>query len=325
MNQFFKATRKAVGVRATDLWTKIARARLRLKAWRLRQGVAQRALRLTALYRMRGRKEWILRHTLAVRVTHWINALAWVTLFMSGLQIFNAHPALYWGNASNFARPWLAIDASETPSGNVIGVTTLGAHKIETTGLLGYSGKITMREARAFPAWITVPSFPSLADGRRWHFFFAWVFVINGIVYSVAALISGHWRRDLLPTRAQLKLKALLHDIVDHALFRFPRGDAARAYNVLQKMAYLAVTVILLPLMILTGLTMSPGFNAIMSWTVGLLGGRQSARSLHFIVANLILLFVVVHIGMVFASGAWNNIRSMLTGRYAIATDGDSP
>jgi len=270
------------------------------------------------------RKVLVPRHALATRVTHWVNVLALFVLLASGLQIFNAHPALYWGQASTFARPWLAMTA-EPQGAELAGVTRLGGHEIRTTGLLGYSGAPGLREPRGFPAWATLPSYRSLTDGRRWHFFFAWLFVANGVIYLVWSLLGGHLRRDLWPTRAQLRPAHVWHEVADHARLRFPKGEAARRYNVLQKAAYLAVILVLLPTMLLTGLSMSPGFNAAAPWLLDLFGGRQSARSLHFVAAGLIVGFIVVHLAMVVASGTWNNIRSMITGRYAIRIEGDAP
>jgi thiosulfate reductase cytochrome b subunit len=259
------------------------------------------------------------RHSLVTRITHWLNVVAISLLLMSGLQIFNAHPALYWGAKSTFASPWLAMkmDNPDDPRG----VTQIGKLKFDTTGVLGWSGKPGMREQRGFPAWATIPSYRSLADGRRWHFFFAWLFVINGLVYLAWALIGGHIRRDLWPTRAQLRVRHVLHEIATHARFRFPKGEEARVYNVLQKLSYLVVVLLLLPLMLLTGLSMSPGFNAAAPWLIDVFGGRQGARSVHFVSASLIVLFVVVHLVMVVASGTWNNIRSMITGRYAVEVE----
>ncbi|HEX2559885.1 cytochrome b/b6 domain-containing protein [Phenylobacterium sp.] len=262
--------------------------------------------------RKRAPVEMIYRHTLATRLTHWTNALAILVLLTSGLQIFNAHPALYWGEASRFADPWVAMVAAEQ-GGQFVGLTRIGDAVFDTTGVLGFSG-----EVRGFPAWATLPSYRSLADGRRWHFFFAWVFVINLAIYLAAGLISGHLRRDLLPERDQLGPRHILHEIANHARLRFPRGHEARRYNLIQKVTYLVVIFVVLPLMLLTGLSMSPAFGAVGYGLIELLGGRQSARTLHFISASLIALFVLVHVAMVVAAGAWNNIRAMVTGRFAI-------
>ncbi|MBB3893197.1 thiosulfate reductase cytochrome b subunit [Phenylobacterium haematophilum] len=257
------------------------------------------------------------RHGLTTRLTHWINAAALLVLLLSGLQIFNAHPALYWGDVSTFARPWISMFAAER-GGEAIGVTKIGSAYVETTGVFGFSGN----EVRGFPSWATLPSYRSLADGRRWHFAFAWLFVLNGLVYLGAGLIGGHFRRDLLPSRDQLSLRHLLAEVADHARLRFAKGEAARRYNALQKLAYLAVIFVLLPMMVLTGLSMSPGMNAGFPWLPDLFGGRQSARTIHFITAGLIVAFVVVHLAMVLLSGPLNGLRSMITGRFAIQEDG---
>ncbi len=250
------------------------------------------------------------RHSLPVRLTHWINVAALFVLLGSGLQIFNAHPALYWGHSSTFAEPWAAMTA-EPLGDRLAGFTKVGPIRIETTGLFGLSDG----ERRGFPAWATLPSYRSLADGRRWHFFFAWVLAANGLIYLIWGLASGHFRRDLAPARAELSPRHLWVEIVEHARLRFPKGEAAHAYNSLQKLAYLAVIFILLPLMVLTGLGMSPGVNAAWPWTFEIFGGRQSARTLHFITATLIVGFVIVHLAMVLASGPVGQLRAMITGR----------
>jgi thiosulfate reductase cytochrome b subunit len=201
------------------------------------------------------------------------------------------------------------------------GITTLGGAKFDTTGLFGWSGKEGMREQRGFPAWATIPSYRSLTDGRRWHFFFAWIFVLNGLAYWLIGLINGHIARDMLPSRDQLKPGHILHEVATHAKFQFPKGEEARRYNVIQKATYLVVIAILLPLMVLTGLSMSPGFNATVPWLIDLFGGRQSARTIHFLSASAIVVFIIVHLLLVVASGLWNNIRSMITGKYAIEVE----
>ena len=198
----------------------------------------------------------------------------------------------------------------------------LGSLTFETTGLLGASKEGGALAARGFPAWLTIPSYQDLAAGRRWHFFFAWLFAINGAVYLVAGLVSRHFRRDLLPTTTELAPGHLAHEVVTHAKLQFPKGEAARRYNVLQKLSYMGVAFVLLPLMVLTGLTMSPGMDSAFHVLLDIFGGRPSARSIHFICASLLVAFVVVHIVMVLVSGVWNNLRSMITGKYAIEVDG---
>jgi thiosulfate reductase cytochrome b subunit len=265
-------------------------------------------------------RQLVPRHSALVRVTHWVNVLCFSLLLMSGAQIFNAHPRLYWGQyGADNDHAWLSMDALRSGSG-WRGVLRLGALSIETTGVLGASKEDDAIAPRGFPAWLTIPSYQDLADGRRWHLFFAWLFAINGAVYLVGGIVSRHFRRDLLPTRAELAPAHLAQEVVDHATLKFP---ATRRYNVLQKLSYVAVAFVLLPGMVLTGLTMSPGLDSAFPFLLDLFGGRPSARSLHFICASLLVAFVVVHVVMVLASGVWNNLRSMVTGRYAI--DAEEP
>jgi thiosulfate reductase cytochrome b subunit len=251
-----------------------------------------------------------------VRVCHWINAVAFVALLMSGMQIFDADPQLTWGKTTNFDRPFFSLSAREDNDGNATaGLTTLFGRPFDTTGLLGASrGDDGELEARGFPSWATLPSYQDLATGRRWHFFFAWILVINGLVYFLNLIARRHIR-DLWPSLADLK--ALPRAIVDHVRLRFPEGNEALHYNVLQKLAYLSV-VIAFPLLILAGLTMSPGMDSGFPWLLTLFGGRQAARAVHFLLAAYLVLFVIVHLVMVVLSGPINNMRSMITGRYRI-------
>lgn len=264
-------------------------------------------------------KNLVKRHSLAVRLTHWLNALILAVMLLSGLQIFNAHPALYLGDVSRFDRPLISIDGKENASGELRGETNLFGLKLDTTGVLGASEGFYGIEPRAFPGWLTLPSVTDLAQGRRWHFFFAWLFVLNGLIYLIHALLTRRVTRDLLPTRAQLG--GLWREIVNHARLRFPKGEEARSYNGIQKLTYLGVIFVLAPLIVLTGLTMSPALNAAFPWLVDLFGGRQTARTIHFACAFFFAAFFLVHILMVLISGAWNNIRSMITGRYDIGTE----
>ena len=258
----------------------------------------------------------IYRHTALIRLTHWINVVCVALLLMSGLQIFNAHPALYWGEISDFAHPVLAI-SSQKANGAVRGVTTVAGRTFDTTGLLGVSADASgRRQARAFPPWATLPSWQSLADGRLWHFFAAWVLLLNGLVYLINGAVSRHFWRDLAPSRRELG--GIGHAVWEHVRLRFPRGEQARRYNVLQQLSYLAVIFGLLPLLILAGLAMSPRLDAGFPWLIEVFGGRQSARTVHFLCAAALVGFVLVHVLMVLVSGVFNNMRSMITGRYAI-------
>lgn len=264
------------------------------------------------------RREVVYRHRLTTRVTHWVNAVCFVVLLMSGLQILNAHPALYWGEfGADNDHAFIEFSATRE-DGEFVGHTRIGSFSFDSTGLFGVSrdGDGDVRVI-AMPGWATLPENRDLATGRRWHFFFAWLFVVNGLVYVGAGLVTGHFRRDLLPTLRELSPRHILADAWNHLRLRFPRGEAAKRYNVLQKGAYIGVTLLLL-LMVLTGLTMSPGINASQPWMLDLFGGRQSARTLHFLSAVLVVAFIVVHLAMVLLAGPINEIRSMITGRYAV-------
>jgi len=225
------------------------------------------------------------RHSLTVRVAHWINVVALALLLMSGLQIFNAHPNLYWGDSS-------------------------------------YTGEPALLETDGFPSWITLPSGQWLAMGRRWHFFFAWVLVLNGVAYLTYSIASRHLQRDLSVSARDWS--SIGRSFVEHLRFQRPRGEEARSYNVLQKLSYLAVIFGLVPLMIITGMAMSPWLDALWPGWVDVLGGRQSARTLHFITAWLLVLFLTIHVLEVVVTGFWNNLRSMITGRYRITPRADS-
>ena len=259
----------------------------------------------------------IRRHSAVVRVTHWVNVLCLAVLLMSGLQIFNAHPALYLGSASDFRHPVFAISAERAGDGQTRGVTRVLGWRVDTTGVLGLSHDGAGRPwTHAFPSWATIPSWYSLADGRLWHFFFAWVFALNGLLWLAHSLASRHLWRDLVPARGELgRIGSTLRE---HLRLHFPSGDEARSYNVLQKLSYLVVVLVALPLMVLTGLTMSPRMDAGFPVLLDVFGGRQTARTVHFATALALVGFALIHVAMVVASGAWNNLRSILTGHYAI-------
>ena len=254
----------------------------------------------------------IYRQNLATRLTHWLWAICLFFLLLSGLQIFNAHPALYAGDQSGFAfdNALLRIGAQRTPEGPA-GYTELFGARFDTTGWLGLSGGEQRLQARAFPSWATIPSYQDLATGRVVHFFFAWLLVFTLAAWLIASAVTGHLRRDLAPRIADLR--NLPRDVADHARLRFRHG---RDYNTLQKLTYFAVLFILLPLMIATGLAMSPGFNAAAPWLPEIFGGRQTARAIHFAVMLLLVAFFVVHIVMILAAGPINELRSIVTGWY---------
>lgn len=271
------------------------------------------------------RREIVYRHSVLVRVTHWINVLCLTLLLMSGLKLFNVHPALYWGNYGYRGAPTvLVIDGMLDPeTRQPVGITRIGDRNFVTTGILGVTYDSDGRPRRgAFPVWATLGS--GLALARDWHFLMAWLFVINGAIYLLAGLISGHFRRDLAPAAAQLAPRHILSDIGNHLRLRRARGEEAKSYNVLQKLTYLAVIFVVLPAMVLTGLTMSPAVTATFPFLFDMFGGRQSARTIHFITANLLVIFVMVHIVEMMLAGAFNLMRSMITGRYVIRPESTS-
>jgi thiosulfate reductase cytochrome b subunit len=257
----------------------------------------------------------VVRHRLSTRLWHWINAVTVFIMLMSGMMIFNAHPRLYWGQyGANFDRAWLQIGSVGDR-----GLVQVGDVRIETTGVLGlWKDPDGVVRRRAFPWWATIPSSYSLADARIWHFFFAWVLVLSCLAYWLTGIVNRHVRRDLLPRRGELRPRHIWREIRDHARLRFPAGAAALHYNILQKLAYLSVLFGLLPLIILTGLTMSPAVDAAWPWLPELFGGRQSARSIHFLCAFGLVLFILVHLLMVILAGPVNGIRSMITGRFRL-------
>ena len=258
------------------------------------------------------------RHKLPIRIMHWTNVICFIVLLMSGLNIFNAHAALNIGKSSyNGQAPILEMNAVQTKTGQLIGYTTIFGHKFNTTGVFGASegpdGRVLQR---GFPSWMTIPSSQWLSMARRWHLFFAWLFVLNGISYVAYSFLTKHVQRDLLTTKTDRA--SIWQSIKDHARFKHASGEAAIPYNVLQKIAYLSVIFILLPLVILMGWAMSPFLNSLIPGWVDLFGGRQTARTIHFIVAWLLLAFVFIHVFEVIITGVWNNLRSMITGQYKI-------
>lgn len=223
----------------------------------------------------------IYRHALSTRIWHWINAIAIFILIGSGLGISNAHRRLYWGEyGANLDAAWLDVPR--------------------------------------FASWLTIPASYNLAMSRRWHLFFALVLAFGLLVYMILSLLNRHFQRDLRVRTGDIAPRNLLHDIREHLAFRFHDPAKPGVYNVLQKLAYVAVIFLLLPLVVLTGLTLSPGMDAAWPWLLDLFGGRQSARSLHFIAMAGIAAFIVVHLVLVILAGVWNEIRSMITGRWRV-------
>ena len=268
----------------------------------------------------------IYRQRLMTRLTHWVWVICLFFLLLTGLQIFNAHPVLYIGHESGFEydNAVLRIGAVNTPEGPQ-GRTVVFGQNLETTGVLGLSGPEGAPHYRAFPAWSTIPSFQDLATGRIVHFFFAWIFVGTLAIWLVASLFNRHALRDIV--MGVRDWRELPRDIASHARFRLNHG---RRYSPLQKLSYGLVLFVLFPLVILTGLSMSPGMNAAWPWLIEVFGGRQTARTIHFAAMVGLVGFFVVHVAMVLLAGPINEMRSMITGWYRTSPgterhEGDKP
>ena len=262
-----------------------------------------------------GPGDLVKRHYLSTRLWHWLNVVTLAVMLMSGLMIFNAHPRLYWGHYGANADPaWFEIGSTENE-----GFVQAGPLRVETTGVLGrWTDQDAQVQRRAFPYWITIPSRYSLADARLWHLAFAWVLGVSLFIYMVISLANRHFKRDLKISLAEIRPSHLWADIKQHARLRFPTGAAALRYNILQKLAYASVLFLLLPLIIFTGLAMSPAIDSGWPWLLDIFGGRQSARSLHFIAMVALVGFFFVHIAMVVLAGPINELRSMISGYYRL-------
>jgi len=215
------------------------------------------------------------RHALSTRIWHWLNFACLVVLFMSGLNISNAHPRLYWGDwGFEAADAWLFLPR--------------------------------------YPGWMTIPSYYSLAAARDWHVLTAWIFAVALLLYMIAALLNRHFRRDIATSREEWRPSAIGNDVREHLRLNFEAHG--QKYNFLQKASYSLVLFILLPLMIVTGMAMSPGMDAAWPFLTDIFGGRQSARSIHFICAWALVAFFVVHVVLVLLSNPLRQVRDMITG-----------
>ena len=226
------------------------------------------------------------RHTTTVRVTHWIAALCFFALLLSGIEVLISHPRFYWGEDGN---------ALMTP------LFTLPIPASRATVPTGYGYVLPDQNG-----W-----------SRSLHFEAAWAVVLTGLFYVLVGLIGGHFRKNLVPAGADLSARALSKSIADHLRFRRPSESEAASYNVLQRLTYLAVVFVLFPSTVWTGLAMSPAIVSVTPSVVTLLGGQQSARTIHFFCTILLVLFVLVHIGMVGLSGFSSRMRAMITGHAA--------
>ncbi len=260
------------------------------------------------------RSRLIIRQHLATRITHWVWAICLFFLLLSGLQIFNAHPGLYIGKEAGFTYSNDVFTIGSDTSGDPPkGVTTILGHAFDTTGILGISGSGDDVVDAAFPPALTIPSHQDLATGRVVHFFFAWILVATLLTWLVLSLRNRHLKKDILLKGSDIT--GLPADIADHARFRFHHTTR---YSPLQKIAYAGVLFVLFPLIILTGFSMSPGIDSALPWLLDIFGGRQTARTIHFITMSLLVLFFIIHMAMILAAGPINELRSIITGRYRI-------
>jgi thiosulfate reductase cytochrome b subunit len=216
------------------------------------------------------------RHLLFVRVTHWIQALSFLVLLLSGIAILLAHPRLYWGEVGNLNTPSLI----DLPLPFVLEI-------------------------------------PIRGPGRYLHFLFAWISVFTGVAYLLMGLWTRHFGKDLLPARRGFNLRAMWAVVRNHLQFKRSRDEELASYNILQRLAYSAVVFLLAPLLLWTGLAMSPAVTSVFPFLATLLGGQQSARTIHFFAACALVLFFLIHVAMVWQSGFKRRVGAMLTGGAA--------
>ena len=253
----------------------------------------------------------IYRYAFLTRASHWVWVLAFAVLVSSGLQIFNASPRLDASDKSDSARRVLAIESPE----DGVGTTTIFGRTFVTTGWLGWTDDgMGSRGAHAFPAWLTIPGYQDLADGRRWHLFFAWVATACWLAWLVSAALKGSLREMVLRPSDLPKLWPMQAYYLKLRGAPPPHGT----YNPLQKAAYTIVMFAIAPLVVITGLALSPGIDAIANPLTLLLGGRQFARLWHFAGMLLLMGFFAVHLFQVATQGAVNQMRSMVTGWYRV-------
>jgi thiosulfate reductase cytochrome b subunit len=224
------------------------------------------------------------RHSALVRVTHWITTLCFIALLVSGVEVVISHPRFYWGETgSDLTTPLFQLPI---PSSRALVPTGYGYVLPDQNG------------------W-----------SRALHFQAAWVLVLTGLLYTISILVTGHLRKDLLPHKTNLSWRVLSREIADHLRFKRPSEAEASSYNVLQRLTYLFVIFVLFPLVFWSGLAMSLGFVSAFPATVTLLGGQQSARTIHFFVSLFLVLFLLVHVVMVSLAGFTSRMRAMITGR----------
>jgi thiosulfate reductase cytochrome b subunit len=264
----------------------------------------------------------VYRHGIGARAAHWGWVLALLVLVMSGLQIFNAAPYLDASDKSDPSRRIVAFGA-HLENGVPVGTTTIFGKTFTTTHIFGYTSDGLGGEApRAFPPAVTLPGPQDLADGRRWHLLFGWALAAAMALYLVSAALRGTLRELLLRPSDLPKLWPMQAYYLRLRREPPPHGT----YNPLQKAAYTLVLFVLFPLVVLSGLTLSPGVDAAIPWLTEAFGGRQFARTWHFVFMAALLVFVCGHLVLVATTGLWNNLRSMTTGWYTLGEhDGVGP
>jgi thiosulfate reductase cytochrome b subunit len=223
------------------------------------------------------------RHSLLVRLTHWITALCFLALLITGAEIVISHPRFYWGETGNI----LTTPLFKIPIPSSRGLVPTG---------YGY----VMPDQNGW--------------SRALHFQSAWILVLTGLLYVIYGLITRHFHTNLVPAKPDRSWRGFSASVKNHLLFKKPGEAEAWSYNLPQRLTYLFVIFILFPLVIWTGLAMSPAFVSAFPSTVTLLGGRQSARTLHFFISIALLLFLIVHVVMVYLAGFSARMRAMITG-----------
>lgn len=237
----------------------------------------------------------IYRHALTTRLWHWLTVVTIFVMIGSGIGILQAHPRLYWGAyGANADQPWFQMA----------------------------SVPVWLNQALD---WMSIPANYNLAMSRRWHLTFALVLGFALLAFMVASLMNRHFQRDLRVRAKEIAPRNLAADAAAHARFDFANHADPRAYNTLQKLSYVAVIFVLIPAMILTGLAMSPAMDAAWPWLLDVTGGRQSARSIHFIAASLLVGFIVVHLALVMLAGPIGEVKSMITGRWRLPARDATP
>jgi thiosulfate reductase cytochrome b subunit len=230
------------------------------------------------------------RHSALVRLTHWITTLCFFALLVTGAEIVISHPRFYWGETGTVLTPLFQL---HIPSSRPLVPTGYGYVLPDQNG------------------W-----------SRALHFEAAWLAVLTGLLYAISSFLTGHFRKDFLPSKADLSWRGFRAALSERLRFKRPSEAEAASYNLIQRLAYLLVIFVLFPLVIWTGLALSPAFDSAFPATVTLLGGRQSARTLHFFVSVALVLFLLAHLVMIFLAGFWSRTKAMITGRTGAPTEG---